>query len=269
MAKYGAGLLIVCLLAFIGYTQFSGSVLDEKASIEKGVQLAKQQKNLTDEEEALLRIQLALGAYMAVHSEAPESLEQLVPTFLQSVPVNPRTKNEFAYLKDGRQYKLGRQVERYVMQQRGDSPADSSAALIGTEPGSSAEEVFVNPNTMKVEEFIYDPSGKRDPFRPFDTAGPKSECDPSQPLTCWEVGQLRVTAVLKGSDGNTALVENEIGRGFTVRPGSRIGKRNGEVVSIESDRLKIVETYVEPFTNKKVREVVEMKIHSAEPRKGQ
>ena len=105
----------------------------------------------------------------------------------------------------------------------------------------------------------YSSEGKRDPFVPTNL----SQTDGAQdgaPLERYSLSQLRLTAVLLDEKkGSTAIIEDGSGKGFTVRIGSRIGDRGGELITIERDRIQIRERTVD-FTGKEREEVVEMKL---------
>ena len=91
------------------------------------------------------------------------------------------------------------------------------------------------------EKFVYDPTGKRDPFRKFNFA-PKSDMKGRTELERYALGQLKVTAILAGFEQPYAMVENSAGRGFKISKGTKIGQNNGEVVEIHQDRVVILES---------------------------
>lgn len=90
-------------------------------------------------------------------------------------------------------------------------------------------------------DFVYNPTGKRDPFAPLDFSQPAAPLDPRNPLTGFDYKELRLTSVLAGGNEPLAIVEDSAGRGFTVRQGTRIGKSGGEVIEIQRDKLVIQE----------------------------
>jgi type IV pilus assembly protein PilP len=109
--------------------------------------------------------------------------------------------------------------------------------------------------------FVYDASGKRDPFQPFDLA-PKGSADESRsPLERVSFSQMKVTAVLGGIEEPTAIVELENGRGYPVKKGTKIGTNGGEVVEIQPNKVVILETIVD-FTGEKKTNTVELVLRS-------
>lgn len=115
-------------------------------------------------------------------------------------------------------------------------------------------------DTSPQTTFVYDPSGKRDPFEPFDFA-PKGEDSSKTPLERYAIGQLKLTAVLEGFDQPKAIVENSEGRGFTVSKGTKIGPNNGEIVEIQKDKILILETEID-FTGQKKTKTVELRLRT-------
>lgn|GEM_PF-537017 len=252
--------LIVALGSLVGYLKFGREAVTERSAIEASIEQAKRSNDIKPEQEALLRVQLSILSYLGREGQPPASLDVLVPTFMSSVPLNPQTKKPFYYKRNGRQYVLrGSEEEANTVQvaslKGGGEPNAQPVALF--DPN-----VFVNPNTLEIEEFTYDPTGKRDPFRPFDLSRRVDVSGDKTPLETYTLGQLRLTAVLDDGQGSkNAIVENEAGRGFSVKLGTKMGDKSGVVVAIEKDLLKVLETNVD-FTGNENQNVVEMKLYS-------
>lgn len=62
----------------------------------------------TQREKASTEIQSALSNYFKVKDAYPKTLKELVPDYLQSVPIDPKTKKDYGYgiTEDGLQYQL-------------------------------------------------------------------------------------------------------------------------------------------------------------------
>lgn len=261
MIKFLVGLLIVALLAVVGYYRFTPEPLSPRASIDAGIQQAKEKTALTPEQEMLLKVQLAISDYMAANGTAPASLADLVPKYFDTEPRNPVTNEAFPYRREGKMPKLGAQIAK-AEPGKGDKPGqkkpeEGDIGLVSTDG-------FVNPNTMQLDDFTYDKNGKRDPFEPFDLSATPEPVGGSS-LTAYSLGQLRLTAVIVAPSGEKkGIVEDTQGRGYTVTEGTQIGNDGGVVVSIEADRLKIVVTKTD-FTGQTTQNAVEMKINQAGP----
>jgi len=136
-----------------------------------------------------------------------------------------------------------------------DTPADGPDSAPPSAPTSAPTP---SPTaTVEPAPFVYDPTGKRDPFRPFDFSPPAATDESKTPLERYALGQLKLTAVLDGIAEPAAIVENAAGKGFTVKKGTKIGPNNGEVVEIRKDRLIIVETTTD-FTGQTRSATVEL-----------
>ncbi len=262
LLPFVAGFLVLVLIIFMGYRHFGKDPLTMRDRIEEAVSEAKRDGSLTPAQQDLLRVQLALIDQISRTGTPPGSLSELVPTYFDSIPKNPDTKKPFYYKRSGKAYIIRsseEQGEFAVASLRGDG-------LQKIAPVSDKD--FVNPNTMQIEEFVYDPSGKRDPFRPFDLSPKLDKNSGLSPLEQYAIGQLRLTAVLSFSaDEVTAIVEDAGGKGYTVRKGTKIGNAGGVVVSIERDRLKVLETQID-LTGASKQTVIEMTIETADNEKG-
>ena len=103
---------------------------------------------------------------------------------------------------------------------------------------------------------------KRDPFRPFNLSvrqpsTPRREI--RSPLERFELGQLKLVAVIWDIKEPTAMVEDSAGLGYVIKVGTPIGVNDGKVKSIQPDRVIVEEYSVEPNGAKKRRDV-EMRI---------
>jgi type IV pilus assembly protein PilP len=204
-------------------------------------------------------------------SKLPDSLQELVPVYFDDVPKVPGTSDSFEYyVKDGKYY-VGDKAT-IVALQTGVSPskpgqggvflkADSTVPLSANVQKALIDSLKDEGSLQQVAT-VYDPTGKRDPFRPFDFA-PVAAIDESKtPLERYDVNQLKLTAVLSGISGEpTATVENAAGKGFIVKKGVKIGLNSGEIVDVKPDRLVVVETTVD-FTGQKKTKTIELRLRT-------
>lgn len=254
MTKIVAGLIILVLLAFIGYHRLHTEPITPRQSITDGVEQVKKNTKLSPEQESLLRIQLALADFMATSGEAPETLDRLVPKYFDEVPKNPATGQPFPYYRQGKMPKIGTPPT-----DRGEGLGNRKGEFDFMAPGSG----FINPNVIPVDSFVYDRKGRRDPFEPIDKTNTPT-IDPTRPeIEQVPLGSLRLTATIHDSKGGfKAVVETAQGRGYTVVVGSRVGMNQGIVTIIEQDTMKVLENSVD-FTGKQTQSLVEMKINHA------
>jgi len=252
--------LLVALGALTYYQNSQEPVNTPRSSLEQKVAQAKKDRPLSSAQESFLKIQLAIISYQVANRFPPDRLENLVPTYFDSVPINPDTQKPFEYTREGSKYKLtGLLPDKSVAGASG----KSEKCKVG-EVGCLTDVDFMNPNEIQDDNFRYDPTGKRDPFQPFDFSARPKNPSASSPLEQYDLGQLRLTAVLADANrGATGIVEDQAGKGFNVKIGTKIGINSGVVVAIEKDRLKILETETD-LTGKSTQKILEMKIQ-AEP----
>jgi Tfp pilus assembly protein PilP len=200
---------------------------------------------LNERRQTQARIQMAIVAYKKETGAFPSALSDLKPKFLSVIPNDPDTKTAFTYRVDGTRF--------FVGEKTGANPN----ALTNNAQGGAGQ----GPASAETTPFIYDPSGKRDPFRPFDIA-PKEDTRDRTPLEQFDIGQFKLTAVLSG-ETPSATVELSDGKGFIVRKGMRIGLNSGEIIDIQPNKLVILETKVD-FTGQKTQNTIEMLLRSAE-----
>ena len=106
-------------------------------------------------------------------------------------------------------------------------------------------------------EFSYNPAGKADPFKPFIQLAPEKLPKSAflTPLQKYDISQLKLVAIIMLPEGNVALVEDQQGRGYFLKRGTAIGRRDGKVKSILKDRVIIEEAFSDVFGQAKMNEI--------------
>jgi type IV pilus assembly protein PilP len=121
-------------------------------------------------------------------------------------------------------------------------------------PPSDAPIAVVTP---PVPEFIYDPTGKRDPFKPFYrierldnlniNAQPSvlSFLNPNlgnkEALETFELSTFQLVAVVWEVSDPKAMLKAPNGKIYTVRKQTRVGRNNGYVATIREGEIVVVE----------------------------
>jgi len=113
-----------------------------------------------------------------------------------------------------------------------------------------------------VDTMPYDASGRRDPFRP-PRAAPTPGGQARTPLQKYEIGQLRLVAIIYDTKEPRAVVEDDEGLGYIVKVGTPIGPNDGEVRRIEPGQVLIQEGSVDFYGERQITEVV-MELRTAE-----
>jgi type IV pilus assembly protein PilP len=107
-------------------------------------------------------------------------------------------------------------------------------------------------------EYSYNPIGKPDPFKPFIQLTPIKELTrniPLTPLQKYEISQLKLVAIIIAPEGNFALVEDSIGKGYCLKKGTRVGTHDGKVKKILKDKVIIEEVYEDISGQEKMNEI--------------
>ncbi len=118
--------------------------------------------------------------------------------------------------------------------------------------------------TEPAEDLPYDVTGRRDPFRPPRLSVPNQRTgEPRTPLQRYEIGQLRLVAIIYNTADPRAVVEDDEGLGYIVRTGTPIGPNGGEVKTIERGRVLIQEDAVDYYGERRINEVA-MELRTAE-----
>jgi|GEM_PF-608887 len=120
------------------------------------------------------------------------------------------------------------------------------------------------PKKPKPTGYIYDPTGKPDPFKPFilEVKRSKEEAEKViQPLQKYELSQLKLVAIIWNIDNPRALVEDSAGKGYIITKGSYIGNNQGTVTGILENEIVITEKSADIFGATKTKEI-RIKLHT-------
>ena len=124
--------------------------------------------------------------------------------------------------------------------------------------GPAASRKAAEPEKKAEPVALYDPRGKRDPFLSFIREGTpqrgKADLAAVPPLQRYELGELKLVGILWTNKGPRALVEDAEGKGYSVTPGTRIGRSGGVVSRITEKELFVREEYLGLRGEKVVRE---------------
>lgn len=129
-----------------------------------------------------------------------------------------------------------------VMQQ--EVPDGATAGVEASSPISAKAAVSAGD-----DGFIYDPSGKRDPFKPyrniratFDAAKDRAVQDKDlEPLERYDLEKLQVVAILWEVQSPRAILRTPEGSTHTIVKNTKVGKNFGRVVAIREGEIVIQE----------------------------
>jgi type IV pilus assembly protein PilP len=112
--------------------------------------------------------------------------------------------------------------------------------------------------------YVYDPIGKRDPFRSFILDRLK-EVDTAAkgPLEQFDLSQLSVNGIVWETERQRALIMDPSGQGYIIEEGDAIGKNDGRVVAIDDNVVVVREAYVD-FHGDKTTKEIEMHVRQSQ-----
>ena len=101
--------------------------------------------------------------------------------------------------------------------------------------------------TAQVENYYYNPAGKRDPFQGNlnrKSQGPIQAEDPDRPpLQRWDVEKFTLRGVIFNTNAPRALLVDPDGIGHVVRVGTYVGRNWGKVSAISQEAVVVTEEY--------------------------
>ena len=100
-------------------------------------------------------------------------------------------------------------------------------------------------DTEKERKYIYDPTGKTDPFKSFiivqEEKKEEEKEEPRTYLETLELSQLSVSVIIIGKNDRWAMVMDNKGDGHVIKEGTPIGINRGVVYKIEPGEVIIRE----------------------------
>ena len=137
------------------------------------------------------------------------------------------------------------------------------AAPAATPPVPAAKPLPSSLAGLPDDDRPFDPTGRRDPFRPPRATAVTRTGEPISPLQRYEIGQLKLVAIIYDTTQPRAVVEDDQGLGYIVRVGTAIGANGGRVRDIERGRVLIEEDSIDFYGESHVSNVV-MELRTAE-----
>lgn len=111
----------------------------------------------------------------------------------------------------------------------------------------------------KETTYIYDPTGKTDPFKSFiaiqEEMEEKKKRKPRTYLETVDLSQLELSVIITSSKGNWAMVRDSKGLGHVIKKGTYIGTNGGVVHDITDKAVIIREEYRDFRGRKKFKDI--------------
>jgi type IV pilus assembly protein PilP len=107
--------------------------------------------------------------------------------------------------------------------------------------------------------YIYDPTGKTDPFKSFiaiqEEMEEKKKRKPRTYLETVDLSQLELSVIITSAKGNWAMVRDSKGLGHVIKKGTYIGTNGGIVYEITDKAVIIREEYRDFRGRKKFKDI--------------
>jgi type IV pilus assembly protein PilP len=140
------------------------------------------------------------------------------------------------------------------------APSPKAAPAVGAEGQPSSSGNMMGDDDMSMiqpspEGYTYDPSGRRDPFKPYgqsqQTQAPVIPKDdeklppvPTDPLQMYDISQFRLVGILWQVSTPKAVVRDPVGKMHMIYRETKIGRNSGFVASIREGEVLVVEPTV-------------------------
>jgi Tfp pilus assembly protein PilP len=172
----------------------------------------------------ILRVALLLAAFVALGCEEAAT-----------GPTTSEFNEKRAALKQRAAKKKGTKAPRAVAKAK--APAG---------PGLGAVDV----------DYVYDATGKRDPFRDFKWDRDQLAKGPEAgPLEQFDLSQLSLVAVVWKTGNARALVQDPSGESYIIAEGARIGRNEGFVTAIDDNLLRVREKYIDSVGHETMKDI--------------
>jgi type IV pilus assembly protein PilP len=133
----------------------------------------------------------------------------------------------------------------------------TTAAAEPTKPAAPAPATATaNTGRTADNDAVYDPAGRRDPFRPPRASQTNYAGEVRSPLQRYDLGQLKLVAIIYNANVPRAVVEDDAGLGYIIRVGTPIGVNGGAVKAIEQGRVRVQEEAIDFYGDRQTSEVV-------------
>ncbi len=129
--------------------------------------------------------------------------------------------------------------------------SDSGKPAVVQTPASvkPAQQVITRGTTTVVEQkpqavYAYNPAGKHDPFTPIIVKDErKAPSADRPPLERFNISEFKLTGIVWGGFGYSAMLEGPEGKGYFVHVGTLIGQNKGVVKKITKDTMIVEEKF--------------------------
>ena len=143
-----------------------------------------------------------------------------------------------------------------------EAAAATAAAPKAADPAAEAAAAAAEAPKPQDLSYTYNAVNRRDPFKTyFDELSQNEQQDQTNltELQKIDLDKLKLVAVVVGTATPMAMVEDPAGRGHTVKIGTLVGKRLGQVKHIRRGEIVVQEEFRD-FTGKRIPQLKELKL---------
>ncbi len=145
----------------------------------------------------------------------------------------------------------------------GEDEDESAPVVKATDPNAPADDAAAAEAPKQQDlSYTYNAVNRRDPFKTyFDELSQNEQQDQTNltELQKVDLDKLKLVAVVVGTATPMAMVEDPAGRGHTVKIGTLVGKRLGQVKHIRRGEIVVQEEFRD-FTGKRIPQLKELKL---------
>lgn len=147
-------------------------------------------------------------------------------------------------------------------------PASQAPATVDQIPPMETQPLPVVPQFAADEQYTYDSTGRRDPFKPYKafrptptspTLGGARAVDPEDPLQRWDLNRFAIVAIMWEVRNPRAMIKDPDGKLYMIGKATKIGRNSGQVVAIREGEVVVVETIENEGVVTKEVKVLELK----------
>ncbi len=114
------------------------------------------------------------------------------------------------------------------------------------------KDILPEPDIQKEPVYVYDPTGRRDPFEAIGQVSlpvRHVEAQPLTPLQKFDLDQFKLIGIIMGKGDSVAMVVAPDKKSYVLKKGVKIGRNEGVVVDVVKDAVLIKESYVDMTGN--------------------
>ena len=184
------------------------------------------------------------------------SVGVLAASYLTSAFMKPAQSQEFVPTQQVREVKNNAGKPEIKSQNLEKTPKSKPKEPSKLDPSRKTSLSAVQDNNLEFEqegEFSYDPSGLRDPFKPFfageveieTTAGEEVRTLELEELQKFNLNELKIVGMIWNVKKPKVILLDPKGKTHTVKKNSKVGNNNGYVGFVREGEMVVVEKLVD------------------------